>query len=856
MLGRAVKEYQPSKRDLANQLSTPSPTPKIEDSLKRNSSQSIGGYTNAANRGAALRNLSPNAHMPSNLRTNAAAPSKALPRSNSGLASVLERDNAFQDVPFNMQDASTNKPGSQVFESNGWMDDFPDDADIDLDDEESSALPNLSLFRYNPLPVQPVQNHKPEYTLPKLPGPSRSQNITSSAQTWSSSSPSHKATPSGAKRQHGERSGFVKPELTSEDSMGANPRSAKRRTLPWTAKKTEEEIARRDMAEAEAGFTPLPKDTKGKQLPWNASLSTVKDQQKSYRNQNKLMAKNSDASFEDMLSAAGSRPLKSGKTPYSPISLNDEQNKILNLVVDKKKSVFFTGSAGTGKSVLMRSIIEKLKKKHARDPERLCVTASTGLAACNIGGQTLHSFAGIGLGKEDVPTLVKKIKRNGKSKNRWIKCQILVIDEISMVDGELFDKLEAIARNLKNNGRPFGGIQLVITGDFFQLPPVPDQGKAGVRFSFEAATWNTAIDHTIGLTQVFRQKDPVFANMLNEMRLGRISDATVKAFKSLTRDIGHDVTELFPTRNEVENSNAMRLRQLVGKSETYNALDSGTLADPVARQKLLSNMMAPQSITLKKGAQVMLIKNVDESLVNGSLGHVVGFMSEKTFELYDHDPDAFEEGYGEEEGLSSKEKNHRQKLREKISCSKSDSSQKLLPLVKFQIADGTTRDMLMQYDEWKVELPNGEIVAQRSQIPLILAWALSIHKAQGQTLERVKVDLGKVFEKGQAYVALSRATCQEGLQVLRFDKNKVMAHPKVVCFYTELYGVDQVGKMTISRAVTSKTNAVPVRKVVKQEVRQEVKKDNRREEKREVRQEIADLNGEEEEELMRMGGWG
>jgi len=206
--------------------------------------------------------------------------------------------------------------------------------------------------------------------------------------------------------------------------------------------------------------------------------------------------------------AAESRKMMSNKTPFSPITLNEEQNKILELVTEKKKSVFFTGSAGTGKSVLMRSIIDRLKRKFAKDPERVCVTASTGLAACNIGGQTLHSFAGIGLGKEDVPTLVKKIKKNAKFKNRWIKCNILVIDEISMVDGNLFDKLENIARILKNNGRPFGGIQLVVTGDFFQLPPVPDHGKANVKFSFEAGTWGTVIDYTIGLTQVFRQKDP------------------------------------------------------------------------------------------------------------------------------------------------------------------------------------------------------------------------------------------------------------------------------------------------------------------------------------------------------------
>ena len=176
-------------------------------------------------------------------------------------------------------------------------------------------------------------------------------------------------------------------------------------------------------------------------------------------------------------------------------------------MVEKKKSVFFTGSAGTGKSVLLREIISSLRKKYAREPDRIAVTASTGLAACNVGGVTLHSFAGIGLGKEPVAELVKKIKKNQKARHRWMRTKVLVVDEVSMVDGELFDKLESIARQLRNNGRPFGGIQLVITGDFFQLPPVPDRGKVA-QFAFDASTWTTSVEYTIGLHHVFRQKDP------------------------------------------------------------------------------------------------------------------------------------------------------------------------------------------------------------------------------------------------------------------------------------------------------------------------------------------------------------
>lgn len=246
-------------------------------------------------------------------------------------------------------------------------------------------------------------------------------------------------------------------------------------------------------------YTPSLRNKAEKPVPWNHTAEAMGLERK-------LFNKASKKKFDEQKSG-NDRHTKTKKVVMAPFTLSDEQKRVQDLVINDSKSVFFTGSAGTGKSVLMRSIIQE---KYVREPDRIAVTASTGLAACNIGGVTLHSFGGIGLGKENVPALVKKIKRNPKAKNRWIKTKILIIDEISMVDGDLFDKLEGIARALRNNGRPFGGIQLVITGDFFQLPPVPDyDNKArGAKFAFDAGTWNTTINHTIGLTEVFRYKDP------------------------------------------------------------------------------------------------------------------------------------------------------------------------------------------------------------------------------------------------------------------------------------------------------------------------------------------------------------
>lgn len=279
--------------------------------------------------------------------------------------------------------------------------------------------------------------------------------------------------------------------------------------------------------------------------------------------------------------------------------------------------------------------------------------------------------------------------------------------------------------------------------------------------------------------------------MLNEMREGRLSAASISSFKALDRPLpqiqeGITATELFPTRSEVDRANHIRMHALPGETRVFEARDGGTILDKTMRDKLLSNCMAPENVSLKIGAQVMLIKNMDETLVNGSLGKVVRFMTEAEFESYHEDEDSYQElQHADEMDLNPGQ------LRAKKKLNLASATAVKYPMVRFAIADGTHRELLCQRESWKIELPNGEVQASRSQIPLILAWALSIHKAQGQTLECVKVDLGKVFEKGQAYVALSRATSMQGLQVLRFDARKVVAHERVRSFYKGLSRVEE-----------------------------------------------------------------
>lgn len=444
-------------------------------------------------------------------------PNPPLPTPSAGVKRKIEMSNAGE--------SSLGSLHNNVFID---PDDFPSDEDFDFDEPVPLAAPTAMKAKPDPVnyPIIDLTSDTKdpaEVTYPDLP-PASQENLAppSSVQLpWSSSPPSH----------------FQPPP--------------KPRNLPWLNESKREPY--QDVKK------PLvtPKRSKPSDI-WNKSASAIKEEQKELRREYKKTQK---SAMQDL--AAAHTPANKP----AQIFLSDEQNNVVEAVVERGKSIFFTGSAGTGKSVLMREIIKKLRQKYKREPDRVAVTASTGLAACNIEGVTLHSFAGIGLGKEPVPDLVKKvsldsfpcqksyldsniakIKKNQKSRGRWQRTKVLIIDEVSMVDGDLFDKLEEIARTIRNNGRPFGGIQLVVTGDFFQLPPVPEAGNREAKFSFSAATWNTVIQHTILLTHVFRQRDPEFAAMLNELRLGKPSPSTVEAFRKLSRPLQFhdelDATEL------------------------------------------------------------------------------------------------------------------------------------------------------------------------------------------------------------------------------------------------------------------------------------------------------------------------
>lgn len=535
-----------------------------------------------------------------------------------------------------------------------------------------------------------------------------------------------------------------------------------------------------------------------------------------------------------------------------PIRLSVEQEQIIKMA-EKGYNIFYTGSAGTGKSILLKELIKKLKTLYEKD--HVAVTASTGLAACNIGGVTIHSYTGIGLGKGDGDMLYKKVRRSKKHLRRWQEMRALVIDEVSMLDGELLDKLNHVAKKIRKNHTPFGGIQVIFCGDFFQLPPVSKDPHNPTKFAFESTSWKEGVDITVMLKRVFRQQgDLKFIEMLNKMRLGKIDADTESEFRKLSRKLPDDEiipAELYSTRTEVDRANNHRLSTLPGEMHDFKAVDGGDLKDKELRDKLLQNFLAPKELHLKVGAQVMMIKNIDATLVNGSLGKVLDFMDADTYFFYNimcenpqitvnelenlkSDPLKIEELKEEaaaadeangtkknkltREAFNRRELSHASKtldgsifdfLRdtegsipdEKVNLDRKkkwldqiheSSNGRKLPLVRFKMSDMTTRTILVEPEDWAVEDEHEKPLVSRVQLPLMLAWSLSIHKSQGQTLPKVKVDLRRVFEKGQAYVALSRAVSREGLQVVNFDRTKILAHDKVIEFYKTLESTEAV----------------------------------------------------------------
>lgn len=378
-----------------------------------------------------------------------------------------------------------------------------------------------------------------------------------------------------------------------------------------------------------------------------------------------------------------------------------EQDQALS-ILKSGKNVFLTGSAGTGKTHVLNQYIEYLKLRKIP----LAITASTGIAATHMNGMTIHAWSGIGVKDSLSRRALLALKTKKYLNDKIEKVKVLIIDEISMLHANQLNLVNEVLQFFKENNLPFGGIQVVFSGDFFQLPPIGKPSESSKeKFAFMSAAWNSAKPHICYLTRQYRQSDSTLNTILNEIRSGVLSrESYAKLLEAKNNQFHKDITptNLFTHNIDVDRINEEEISKLEGRSRTY---DAETKGNQKLAETLKKSVLAPHCIQLKIGAKVMFVKNnLEQGYVNGSLGEVIGF---------------------NDEGMPSV----------KLSNEKTISVNK---------------------EEWGIIDEQGKTLARYEQIPLRLAWAITIHKSQGMTLESARIDLSKTFETGQGYVALSR----------------------------------------------------------------------------------------------------
>ena len=387
----------------------------------------------------------------------------------------------------------------------------------------------------------------------------------------------------------------------------------------------------------------------------------------------------------------------------------DEEN-CFERAVEADENVCLTGPGGTGKSFQTRRMI-------ARDPGRFAVTASTGIAALNIGGLTLHRWSGMMLGPQNGESDEEYLDHLMADKRFSVRAgfdriraaRSLVIDEVSMLNGRTLDFLNFLCKRLRSDPRPFGGIQMIVTGDFLQLPPVKKDPRAAYDWAFESRAWREAGFKVIHLTKIHRQDDAAFIRALSEFRFGRVEGGNARLLRSrVARFPDANLTRLFTHNAQVDKWNAYRLGEIDSDLKIFEAVLTG----PEHQQQfLINNLLTPQRLELKRGARVMFTVNSSEGgYVNGQTGIVADF------------------GFG-------------------------------------RIAvDTEGRQIAVEPFTWSYD-SRDKRSATFSQFPLRLSYALTIHKSQGLTLDSAYIDVRAAREPGQAYVALSRLRSLSGLHL-------------------------------------------------------------------------------------------
>ena len=439
------------------------------------------------------------------------------------------------------------------------------------------------------------------------------------------------------------------------------------------------------------------------------------------------------------------------------------------------QNVFLTGSAGSGKTYTLNQYIDYLRAR--RVP--VAVTASTGIAATHMNGTTIHSWSGIGIKDELSDRDLTTLSRKQFLADRLKDTAVLVIDEISMLHAKQLNLVSQVLKHVRKNDKAFGGIQVVVAGDFFQLPPIGSKGETNrEKFAFMSEAWLDAKFHICYLSEQHRQVSEAanggldLDDILNQIRRQEVTFESIAALEA-TFDQNVDIkrTRLYTHNLNVNSINDKELAALEGEMMRFTATSTG---DSKLVETLKKTVRTQDDLVLKVGAKVMFIKNNTElGVSNGTMGELIGFAAVKIDDSKDSSDDLIEDDDENTESETNKTVKGKGKkaIKEKPKAKK-PTTQKM-PVVRLN----SGREVVAEPEEWIIEDETGDVLASYEQVPLCLAWAITIHKSQGMTLDAAEIDLSRTFELGQGYVALSRLKSLAGLQLLGMNDMSLQLDP-------------------------------------------------------------------------------
>ncbi|WP_201508944.1 AAA family ATPase [Psychrobacter alimentarius] len=446
------------------------------------------------------------------------------------------------------------------------------------------------------------------------------------------------------------------------------------------------------------------------------------------------------------------------------------------------QNVFLTGSAGSGKTYTLNQYIDYLRAR--RVP--VAVTASTGIAATHMSGTTIHSWSGIGIKDELSDRDLSNLSRKQFLADRLKDTAVLIIDEISMLHAKQLNLVSQVLKYVRKNDKAFGGIQVVVAGDFFQLPPIGSKGETNrEKFAFMSEAWLDAKFHICYLSEQHRQVSEAanggldLDDILNQIRRQEVTFEAIAALEAtFDQDVDVKRTRLYTHNLNVNKINDKELAALDGDMMRFEATSTG---DSKLVETLKKTVRTQDELILKVGSKVMFIKNNTElGVSNGTMGELIGFAAVKIDDskdssdaLIEDDSSSESEDTGEvTDKKTTKGKKSTAKKEAEQSKAKKPTTQKM-PVVRLN----SGREVVAEPEEWIIEDETGEVLASYEQVPLCLAWAITIHKSQGMTLEAAEIDLSRTFELGQGYVALSRLKSLAGLQLLGMNDMSLQLDP-------------------------------------------------------------------------------